>query len=117
VDVSRVESALVAAGLPIARPVEGSSREVWVVVENLPSYRAYAALRRHLMEAGRASSVVPERFEQGRVELRVAGRLAPDELIDRLVAPSPEGLRVEPVFADSRSVWIRVTELPQAVQD
>ena len=118
VDVSRIESALVAAGLPIARPAEGStSQEVRVVVENLPSYRAYAALRRHLMEAGGASSVIPERFEQGKIELRVAGRLAPQELADRLVASSPEGLRVEPVFTDSRSVWIRVTELPPPVQD
>jgi hypothetical protein len=117
VDVSRVESALAAAGLPIAEPVEGSSHEVRVVVEHLPSYRAYAALRSHLMEAGGASSVIPERFEQGKVELRVAGRLAPDELIDRLVAPAPEGLRVEPVFADTMSVWIRVTELPPALRD
>ncbi len=117
VDVSRIESALEAAGLPIARPAEGPSQEVRVVVEDLPSYRAYAALRSHLMDAGGASSVIPDTFELGRVELRVAGRLAPYELIDRLARPSPEGLRVEPVFADSRSIWIRITELPEAHQD
>jgi hypothetical protein len=117
VDVSRIEAALDAAGLPIARPAEGPSRELRVVVEDLPSYRAYAALRRHLMQAGGASSVIPETFELGRVELRVAGRLAPSELIDRLVTPSPEGLRVEPVFADGRSIWIRIAELPEAVED
>lgn len=117
VDVSRIESALEAAGLTIARPAEGSSQEVRVVVEDLPSYRAYAALRSHLIEAGGASSVIPDTFDRGRVELRVAGPLAPYELIDRLARPSPEGLRVEPVFADSRSIWIRITELPEALQD
>ncbi len=116
-DVSSTESALEAAGLPITRPAEGPSQELRVVVEDLPSYRAYAALRSHLMDAGGASSVIPDTFELGRVELRVAGRLAPSELIDRLVTPSPEGLRVEPVFADDRSIWIRIAELPEAVED
>jgi hypothetical protein len=117
VDVSRIESALDAAGLALAGPAEGPSRELRVVVEDLPSYRAYAALRRHLMQEGGASSVIPEIFELGRVELRVAGRLTPSELIDRLVTPSPEGLRVEPVFADDRSIWIRIVELPEDVED
>ena len=88
-----------------------------MVVENLPSYRAYLALRRHLMEQGGATSVIPAVFESGRVELRVDARLEPPELMDRLVTPPPEGLRVEPVFADGRSIWIRIVELPGALED
>ena len=117
VDVTRIESALDAAGLLLASPVEGAGREVRVVVENLPSYRAYLALRRHLMERGGATSVIPAVFDSGRVELRVAVPLAPPELMDRLVVPPPGGLRVEPVFADARSMRIRIVELPGAVED
>jgi len=117
VDVTRIEGALDAAGLLLPAPVEGAGRELWLVVENLPSYRAYLALRRHLIEQGGATSVIPAVFAEGRVELRVNARLEPSELMDRLVRPPPEGLRVEPVFADGRSIWIRIVELPVAVED
>ena len=117
VDVTRIESALDAAGLLRPAPVNGAGRELWVVVESLPSYRAYLALRRHLMERGGATSVIPGVFDSGRVELRVEARLAPPELMDRLVVSPPEGLRVEPVSADGRSMRIRIVELPGAVED
>jgi hypothetical protein len=29
----------------------------------------------------------------------------------------PEGLRVEPVFADGESMWIRIVALPEARED
>jgi hypothetical protein len=116
-DVSRIQSALDAAGLPLRKPGEGGHRELRLVVESLPSYRAYVALRRHLMERGEATSVIPAVFESGRVELRVVAKLAPPDLMDRLVMPPPKGLRVEPVFADGQSMWIRITELPEARED
>jgi hypothetical protein len=117
VDVSGIEGALRAAGLLRERPPQPPSQELRVVVEHLPSYGAYAALCRHLREQAGATSVIPDTFESGRVELRVAGRMAPSELIDRLVAPPPEGLMVEPIFADGRSVWIRIVELPETPED
>jgi len=117
VDVTRIESALDAAGLLLSAPVKGAGREIRVVVESLPSYGAYLALRKHLIERGGATSVVPAVFESGRVELRVDARLEPPELMDRLVAPPPEGLRVEPLFADGDSMRIRVVELPGSVED
>ena len=117
VDVSRIEGALDAAGLLLQKPVEGTRRELRLVVEGLPSYQAYVALRRHLMERGGATSVIPAVFESGRVELRVVAKLAPPDLMDRLVMPPPEGLRVEPVFADGESMWIRVLALPEARED
>ena len=117
VDVTRVESALEAAGLLLAAPVGGTGHELWLVVESLPSYRAYQALRRHLMERAGATSVIPAVFDSGRVELRVDSRLEPAELMNRLVNPPPQGLRVEPEYADGRSIWIRIVELPVAVED
>jgi hypothetical protein len=117
VDVSRLESTLEAAGLLLEEPAEGARRELRVVVEALPSYRAYLALRKHLREVAGANSVIPALFESGRVELRVDAELAPAELMDRLVMPPPEGLRVEPVFAEGRSMWIRIAELPGALED
>lgn len=117
VDVTRIESALDAAGLLLASPAAGAGRELRVVVEDLPSYRAYLGLRRHLMERGGATSVIPAVFESGRVELRVESRLVPPELMERLVAPPPEGFRVEPVSADGQSMRIRIVELPGAVED
>ena len=117
VDVTRIESSLDAAGLLDPAPVQGAGREIWVVVEDLPSYRAYLALRRHLMEQRGVTSVTPAIFESGRVELRVDAQLAPPELTERLLTPPPKGLRVEPVFADGGSIWIRVTELPGVLED
>jgi hypothetical protein len=69
------------------------------------------------MEQRGVTSVTPAIFESGRVELRVDAQLAPPELTERLLAPPPEGLRVEPVFADGGSIWIRVTELPGVLED
>ena len=85
--------------------------------QNQDIYRAYQALRRHLMEQAGATSVIPAVFDSGRVELRVDSRLEPAELMNRLVNAPPEGLRVEPEFADGRSIWIRVVELPGTVED
>lgn len=112
VDVARVERALQAAGLEVRKPAIAPSAELRLIVEVLPSYPAYEALRRHLMAQVGVSAVTPVVFESGRVELRVDGRLTAPELLDRLVSPPPEGLRVEPVFADGPSVWIRIEELP-----
>jgi nitroreductase len=67
VDVTRIESALDAAGLLLAAPVGGTGQELWLVVERLPSYRAYQTLRRHLMEQAGATSVIPAVFDSGRV--------------------------------------------------
>jgi hypothetical protein len=86
-------------------------------VEGLPSYRAYLALRKHLMERVGATSVTPAIFEPGRVELRVEAAVEPSQLMERLAATPPEGLRIEPVFADGRSLWIRIAEVPAARED
>lgn len=118
VDVSRLESALEAAGLALREPAEDASRELRVVVEGGLSYRAYQALRRHLLERRGVSSVIPTLFDGSeRVDLQVATEASPSELMDYLVTPPPAGLRVEPVFADGESVWIRVIELPGTPED
>ncbi len=117
VDVTRVERALEAADLRVRRPVEAPSSELRVVVEAIPSYQAYAALCRYLTDQAGVSAVTPAIFEAGRVELRVEGRLTPQELVDRLVNPQPDGLRVEPVFVDGQSVRIRIAELPGFRED
>jgi hypothetical protein len=118
VDVSRVRSALDAAGLLRPKPAGANSWELRVVVEDLPSYRAYQALRRHLIEVVGASSVTPVLFEgSARVDLLVVAKLAPPELLDRLLRPPPAGLRVEPVYADGESIRIRIVELPGSIED
>ena len=117
VDVSLLEGALSAAGLPLREPAAGARHELRVIVDQLPSYRAYQALRRHLAGQPGVSSAVPAIFESGRVELSVDGQLAPHELLDRLLRPPPEGIRIEPVFVDTGSLWIRVEELPGAPDD
>ena len=47
----------------------------------------------------------------------MVAKLAPRDLMDRLVIAPPEGLRFEPVFADGESMWIRIVELPEARED
>ena len=118
VDVTRIESALDAAGLLLASPAAGAGRELRVVVEDLPSYRAYLGLRRHLMERGGATSVIPHLFDGSeRVDLLVVTKASPSDLIEGLVRSPPEGFRVEPVSADGQSMRIRIVELPGAVED
>jgi hypothetical protein len=117
VDVSRIASALDAAGLLATRPPEGASRVLHLVVVDLPSYRAYEALRQHLLEQVGVSSVIPEQFEPGRVDFRLTTTRSPAELLDRLVRSAPAGLRVESLAVEAESVRIRLSELPGALED
>jgi len=117
VDVARVESALDAAGLLLRAPLEGRGRELRVAVET-PSYRAYQALRKHLIEQRGVTSVTPVLFEGSRrVDLRVVAEASASDLLDRLVRSPPEGLRVVPLFADDDSMRIRIAELPGSPGD
>jgi hypothetical protein len=118
VDVARVRSALVAAGLLVAAPAKGAGREIRVVVEPGISYPAYAALRRHLLDWGGTTSVIPVLFAGAeRIDLLVVAKASPSDLMERLVRSPPTGLRVEPVSADGQSMRIRVVELPGALED
>jgi hypothetical protein len=116
VDVSRIASALDAAGLLATRLPEGASPVLHLVVD-LPSYRAYEALRQHLLEQAGVSSVIPERFEPGRVDFRLTTTRSPAELLDRLVGSPPAGLSVEPLAVDDGSMRIRLGELRGALED
>lgn len=117
VDVSRVASALDAAGLLAPTSPEGPGQVFRLVVVDLPSYRAYETLRRHLAEQPGVSSVIPAEFEPGRVALRLTATLSPAELLDRLARSAPAGLSVEPLAIDAESVRIRVRELPGDLED
>ncbi|HTF33754.1 MAG TPA: hypothetical protein VK714_08655 [Myxococcota bacterium] len=117
VDVTRVRARLVAAGLvpksdapvPVA-PTE--LHHLTLVLESLPSYQAYAAVRSALVERAGAKSAQPREFTRGRAVLAVETAQPAAALAQGLPALLAPELRVETVSAEGDTVRARLVAAP-----
>jgi hypothetical protein len=109
-DVDRVRERLAETGL--LGPVEpaGPARVVRVAVEGLGSFRGYQAIRERLGREAR--SFGPLEFAPGRAVIELETDRSTQELLDRLLADLPEGLRIAPIAVDDRELRIRSLESP-----
>jgi len=112
VDGTRVAAGLRALGVAVISADEAPAERFRLELRELPSWAAYAALRRHLVERAGARLVVPETFEAGLAVLRVEAPGGAAALLDRLRAAPPEGLVVEPLAVDAGALALRVRVLP-----
>jgi hypothetical protein len=111
VDADRVRDRLTRAGLlsPDGAPAPG---RVVLVIEDLRSYAAVAALARRLRADPAVKSVVPEEFSRGRAQLALEATQTSDAILKRLAADPPEGLEVVVVRRDAEGVVLRLTDAP-----
>lgn len=107
VDVDRVRARLRQNGL-LAPSGERPRRQVRVVLEQMESYEAYAALRQLLADLGDGSSQ-PRELERGRAVLLVDGHRSPSQLLQQLMRAAPPGLRIVPVAQDAESLSLRIS--------
>ena len=87
---------------------EGGRVRLRVVIEDLESYRAYAALRRTLLEDLLVRSALPVEMERRRIVLEVEVDRGAAQLRDELLRAAPEGLRITPLRTDDRTLVLRV---------
>ncbi len=113
VDVDRVARGLRSAGWIRTVPGQIPSHAHRVIVETT-DWAAYAAFVDQLRRRGEARLAVPERFEAGRVVLRVEAPGRPGQLLDRL-AGDPEGrLELIPLSQGPGELRVRVRLLAPA---
>jgi hypothetical protein len=113
VDAGRVAGALRERGLAVLGGEPGPAAQTFRVdLQGLPSWQAYAGLRRHLLESAGALEVVPELFQAGRAVVRVRAPGGPDALAARLAAAPPEGLHVEALGVSGDILALRIAEEP-----
>jgi hypothetical protein len=112
-EVDRVRSRLREAGLlAAAAPPAPADTRLLVVLEGIPSYPAYAALRGAL-SGDLARSAVPERFEPGRAALRVETDRSAAQLMEGLRAAAPPGLALVQLPSEPGTLRVRVGGAPQ----
>ena len=107
VDVDRVAEGLHSAGWLQNLPGQLPTQEHQVVVETR-DWAAYEAFLTLLREQGGARSAVPQRFEAGRVVLKVEAPGRSSELLDRLLAARQENLRLVPLASEGGALRVQV---------
>ncbi|MCG8591106.1 MAG: hypothetical protein MJE66_17580 [Proteobacteria bacterium] len=110
VDVSRVQTRLVEAGL-----IEGPETEtvrVPLQVEGVELFGAYQALRDLLLGPVGARGVVPVEWERGRVALEVETDQASEILLARMLRASSDELDIQALAADEGPLRVRVRWTP-----
>lgn len=110
VDEGRIRSRLTDAGILSPRE-RADTASVLVVLEDLHSYWALAAIREQLEADSRVRSVVPQEFEVGRVALAVETSRDPRDLLRQLSASPPAGVEVRLLEAGRSGLRLRVVEL------
>ncbi len=108
VDAGRVADALLAAGIAVDDGRNAPAERFVVEVRELGSWEALAGLRREMLGAGGASVAIPTELVPGRARLQVEAPGGPERLLERLLATPPEGLRIEPLAAESGLLVVRV---------
>ncbi len=107
VDVDRVARSLQAAGRLAALPGElpASAHRMLVETDDWAAYQAFLGV---LEGVGEARRVVPETFEDGRVELLVEAPGRASDLLDRVVRHGEPGLDVLAVGSRDDELRVRV---------
>jgi hypothetical protein len=115
IDADRVEKRLADAGLLMARSAGAPHRNLRLVVEDLESFAAYAALRETLIERVGVRSAVPVEMERGRAVLVVNTSGGPWQLLEELLLAAPPELLITPVDTreDALTLRIGLEELPR----
>jgi hypothetical protein len=108
IDSKRVERRLQAAGLAVARESSQPERDLRLVIDDLASYAAYAALRKALIEGVGATTAIPAAMERGRAELVVTTDASPPQLLEDLLRAAPPELVITPVSVDEAVLTVRI---------
>ena len=114
VDVDRVAAALQRAGLEASL---GTDHGFELELLEVPSERAFAAVRRALLRGGAAERVVPVELEPGRAVLRIEAAGGSKAVVARLLAADlGPGLSLQALTSAGGTVRMRVfeTEGPEA---
>ncbi len=108
VDADRVRQRLERGGIPLLSAEEVRRVRVRVVLLDLESYAALAAVREALLDGVGAESVIPVEMERGRSVLAVESDREPSELLAQLLRVVPPELSVDPVLARGQTLTLRV---------
>jgi hypothetical protein len=108
IDADRVEKRLVDAGLLVAGSDGAPHRDLRLVVEDLGSFAAYAALRETLIERVGVRSARPVEMERGRAVLVVNTAADPWKLLEELLLAAPPELLITPVDAREDVLTLRI---------
>jgi hypothetical protein len=108
IDADRVEKRLVDAGLLVAGSDGPPHRDLRLVVEDLGSFAAYAALRETLIERVGVRSALPVEMERGRAVLVVNTAADPWQLLEELLLAAPPELLITPVDAREDALTLRI---------
>lgn len=106
VDVERVRSKLVEAGLIRASEAAVGSNEVRLEVDGLTVYPAYLAVRELLMGALGATGVYPVEMTRGRTVLDVQTEASAVEFLEKLLAEAPPELKIVPLHVSGNRVHV-----------
>jgi len=110
VDVDRVAARLEAAGLAATL---GTGHSFELELLEVPSERAFAAVRRALVEQAGAESAVPVELETGRAVLRVEAAQGSKAAVSRLLAADlGPGISLQSLGSAGGTVRMRLFELP-----
>ena len=108
IDADRVEKRLVDAGLLVAGSAGAPHRDLRLVVEDLDSFAAYAALRETLIERVGVKSALPVEMERGRAVLVVNTAGDPWQLLEELLMAAPPELVITLVDAQEDALTLRI---------
>jgi hypothetical protein len=108
IDAGRVEKRLMDAGLLRADRGSALRRDLQLVVEDLESFAAYAALRKTLIEGVGVRSALPAEMERGRAVLVVNTAEEPRQLLEELLRAAPPELRITPLDAHEDTLTVRI---------
>jgi len=108
IDADRVKRRLEGAGLLAAGGDTAPHRDLQLVIEDLESFGAYAALRKALIEGVGVRSALPVEMERGRVVLVVNTSHDPWQLLEELLQAAPPELLITPVDAREDALTLRI---------
>jgi hypothetical protein len=108
IDAGRVEERLRDAGLLRADSDGALRRDFRLVVEDLESFAAYAALRETLIEGVGVRSALPAEMQRGRAVLVVNTAKDSRQLLEDLLRAAPPELRITPVDAQEDTLTVRI---------
>ncbi|MDP6980516.1 MAG: hypothetical protein QF570_18265 [Myxococcota bacterium] len=112
VDVARVRSRLVEAGLVSAGSTKVLANEILLEVEGLRHYAAYLDFRNLLLEQAGANEVVPVEMSQGHTVFDVATEVTAVEFLEALLTATPPHIDIDPIHASGGRLRVTVRWQP-----